>query len=43
MDELRRIQSDFLQKAVAQYTAETGKLVQLSSKVLTSGMAKTPG
>lgn len=31
--ELRRIQTDFLQKAIDQYTAETGKLVEMSQHV----------
>ena len=34
MTELRQIQSDFVQKAVEQYTAETGKLVQMSAEFM---------
>lgn len=31
--ELQQIQADFLQKAIDQYTAETGKLVEMSQKM----------
>ena len=34
MTELRRIQSDFVQKALEQYTAETGRLVQMSAELM---------
>lgn len=33
--ELQHVQSQFLQKAIEQYQAETGKLVEMGSKVFT--------
>ncbi len=36
--ELRKIQSDFVQNAIEQYTTETGKLVEMSNKFMTSAL-----
>ncbi len=38
--ELQKLQSKFLQKAIEQYTAETGKLVEMSNAVITNAVAK---
>lgn len=38
--EMQRVQGEFLRKALEQYTAETGKLVQLGAGVMTSAMPK---
>ncbi len=42
MDEARRIQENFVQKAVDQYQAETGKLVEMGMSVFSAGNGKTP-
>ncbi|MGO4915514.1 phasin family protein [Pseudogemmobacter sp. W21_MBD1_M6] len=34
MDQIKTVQTEFLNKAIEQYTAETGKLVQLSQKMM---------
>lgn len=36
MGELQRIQSEFIQRALEQYRAETGKLTEMGSKALAS-------
>ncbi len=41
MGELHEIQSEFLQTAINQYTADTGKLVEMSLDMLTPQKAKT--
>lgn len=38
--EMRKIQTEFIRKAVDQYTAETGKLVEMGSEFMTSAQAK---
>ncbi len=38
MTTLQRIQSEFVQKAVEQYTAETGKLVKMSTDFMDSAL-----
>lgn len=40
MADLQHIQAQFLQKAMDQYQAETGKLVEMSNKVFTSKTEK---
>ncbi|WP_299547442.1 phasin family protein [uncultured Tateyamaria sp.] len=37
VNELQNIQSEFLQTAIDQYTAETGKLVQMGQDIYSSG------
>jgi len=34
MDELRHIQGEFVQKAIDQYTAETGKMLELNAEMM---------
>lgn len=36
--QMRDIQTEFVRKAVEQYTAETGKLVEMSNKFMTSAI-----
>lgn len=38
--QLQHIQARFLQKAVDQYTAETGKLVKMSDELVSAALAK---
>jgi hypothetical protein len=40
LTEAQKIQAEFVQKALEQYTAETGKLVQLGTGVMTAAMPK---
>ena len=40
ISELQKIQSGFIQKAIEQYTAETGKLVQMSNDMMSAAIAK---
>lgn len=40
LTEMQRIHTEFLQRAVEQYTAESGKLMQLGAGVMTSAMPK---
>ncbi|MDE3079327.1 MAG: phasin family protein [Paracoccaceae bacterium] len=39
-NEMQRIQTEFLRKALEQYSAESGRLVQLGAGVMTSAMPK---
>jgi hypothetical protein len=39
--ELQHIQAQFIQKAIDQYQAETGKLVEMSGKIFTPPNSKT--
>jgi len=41
VSELQHIQAEFIQKAIDQYQAETGKLVEMSTKSLLRGTGKT--
>lgn len=41
LGELQKIQSRFIQKAIEQYTAETGKLVEMSNVAFTNAMASS--
>lgn len=40
--EMQHIQAQFMQKAVDQYAAESGKLVEMSSELLAKAQAKKP-
>lgn len=40
LGELQKMQNDFVQKAIEQYTAETGKLVEMSNSMITNAVAK---
>ena len=40
MDELRRIQSEFVSAALEQYAAETGKLVHLGQEAMSGGITQ---
>jgi len=42
VSELRQIQTDFVQNAIEQYTAETGKLVQMNSELMNSALKAKP-
>lgn len=41
--QLQKIQADFIQKAIEQYTAETVKLAQMSNDMIASTLTKKPG
>jgi len=39
--EMRKIQTEFMRKAVDQYTAETGKLVEMGNEFVSNAQSKT--
>ncbi|WP_208347964.1 phasin family protein [Pseudaestuariivita rosea] len=43
VEEMRHIQAQFIQKAIDQYTAETGKLVEMGNEMLADARKKASG